>query len=117
MKFQWQYCGACDRTVRVVVTEASTADGQAPATDPELVCLEIGAKCTGGMCPLGAAEPGAMVRRIVRNGMPLDDLETVTGYCPTCDHDAELIRFGDGNAGCSECGNVGRFVTDHLESV
>lgn len=115
MKSQLQYCGACDRTVRVFVTEASTADGQAPATDPELVCLEIGERCTGSMCPLGATEPGGMVRRIVHNGLPLDGLDTVKAHCPWCDNDAEMIRFGDGNAGCSVCGSVGRWAKDHVE--
>jgi hypothetical protein len=109
------YCGACDRPVRVFITEAPTADGQAPVTDAVLVCLEIGANCTGNMCPLGAGEPSAMVRRIVRNGIALSTLESVKAHCPSCDTDAEIILYGDGKAGCSICGSVGRWVIGHLE--
>jgi hypothetical protein len=115
VKSYQQYCGACDRPVRVLITAASTADGQAAATDPELVCLEIGASCTGNMCPLGADEPSAMVRRIVRHGLPLDTLETVMAHCPSCDNDAEMILYGDRKAGCSVCGSIGRWALDHFE--
>jgi hypothetical protein len=115
MKSQQLYCGACDRPVRVLITETPSTEGQAPAEDPEVVCLEIGAQCTGNLCPLGATEPGAMVRRIVRNGIPLGTLETVTARCPACFNDAEMILYGDGRAGCSVCGSDGRWVVDHLE--
>jgi hypothetical protein len=115
MKSQRLFCGACDRPVRVLITEEPATEGQAPASDAELVCLEIGAQCTGNLCPLGAAEPGAMVRRIVRNGIPLDTLETVMAQCPACFNQAEMILYGDGRAGCSACGADGRWVIDHLE--
>lgn len=115
MKSQRLFCGACDRPVRVLITEAPSTEGQAPATDAEIVCLEIGAQCTGNLCPLGAAEPSAMVRRIVRNGIPLSTLETVTAPCPSCFNTTEMVLYGDGRAGCSVCGSEGRWVIDHLE--
>ena len=58
MKSQQLFCGACDRPVRVLITDTPTTEGQATADDAEVVCLEIGAQCTGNLCPLGAAEPG-----------------------------------------------------------
>jgi len=115
MKSHQLFCGACDRPVRVLITEAPLAEGQALLTDAELICLEIGAKCTGTMCPLGAAEPSAMIRRLVRNGVPLDHLDTVTARCPSCGNDAEMVLYGDGNAGCSACGSSGLWVVDHVE--
>ncbi len=117
MKSQQLYCGACDRPVRVLITEMPGEEGQASAADAELVCLEIGAQCTGNLCPLGAAEPSAMVRRIVRNGIPLNTLETVMAQCPACFNDAEMILYGNGRAGCSACGADGRWVVDHLETA
>lgn len=115
MKNQQLFCGACDRPVRVLITEPATVEGHASVHDAELVCLEIGSHCTGNMCPLGAAEPSAMVGRIIRNGIPLDTLETVTAHCPSCDNDAEMILYGSGKAACSVCGSNGRWVIDHLE--
>ncbi len=115
MKSHQLYCGACDRPVRVLITEAPSGEGQASVMDSEVVCLEIGANCTGNMCPLGAAEPSAMVRRIVRNGIPLNTLETVQAHCASCDNDAEMILYGDQKAACSVCGTSGRWVINHLE--
>ena len=116
MKFQWQYCGACDRTVRVLVTDRPSAEGQAPAMDAELVCLEVGHQCTGGMCPMGAGGAAGVVRRIVQNGYPLDSLDTANGHCPVCDSDAEMILYGSDQAGCSICGTTGRWAQDHIET-
>jgi hypothetical protein len=116
MKSHQLFCSACDRPVRVLITEAPEHEGQATLQDAELVCLEIGAKCTGNMCPLGAGEPDAMVRRIIRNGIPLDTLQTVTARCPTCDADTEMVLYGDRRAACSVCGTVGRWTVDHVES-
>jgi len=115
MKSQQLFCSACDRPVRVLITEEPTSEGQAEVTDAEVICLEIGSQCTGHLCPLGAAEPGAMVRRIVRNGVPLDTLQTVQADCPSCFSRTEMILYGDGKAGCSACGADGRWVVDHIE--
>ena len=54
-----------------------------------------------------------MVGRLIRNGVPLDSLTTVTAECPTCENDAEMVLFGDGRAACSLCGTprVGRSTT------
>jgi hypothetical protein len=101
--------------VRVLVTQAPAAERQAPAGDAELVCLAIGPKCTGNMCPLGAAEPSAMVRRLVRNGILPSTLETLRAHCPSCDNEVEMILYGDSKACCSVCGSVGRWVINRLE--
>lgn len=115
MKNLQMFCGACDRPVRVLITEAPKDEGQASIHDSELVCLEIGAHCNGNMCPLGATEPSAMVGRIIRNGIPLDTLKTVTATCPSCDAEAEMILYGDGKAACTICGASARWTMDHIE--
>lgn len=109
------FCSACDREVRVLITPALNEQGQAVLHDSEVVCLDIGSKCTGNMCPLGAAEPNAMVSRIIRNGIPLDTLSTVTARCPACDNEAEIVLYGEGRAACSICGTAARWVVDHVE--
>ena len=115
MKNHQMYCSACDRQVRVLITGAPVYDGQAPLRGEELVCLEIGDRCTGNLCPVGAAEPGEMVRRIVRNGIPLETLNTVTAFCTTCDLEQQIVLFGNGRAMCSVCQTPARWVVDHLE--
>ncbi len=117
MKSHQMYCGACDREVRVMITPDPSAQGQAPLRDSEIVCLEIGSQCTGNMCPLGAAEPSAMVGRIIRNGVPLNTLSTVLATCPACGNDAEMVLYGEGRAACSICGTAARWVLDHIESA
>jgi hypothetical protein len=109
------FCSACDREVRVLITPALNEQGQAVLHDSEVVCLDIGSRCTGNMCPLGAAEPNAMVARIVRNGIPLDTLSTVQARCPACDNDVEMVLYGEGRAACSICGTASRWVVDHVE--
>lgn len=110
------YCSACDRQVRVMISEAPAHDGQATLHDEEVICLEIGDRCTGGMCPIGAAAPGSMVARLVRLGLPTDGLRTVTATCPTCDVEAEMVLYGGGRAACSVCGATARWLADHVEA-
>jgi len=90
-------------------------DDQAPLRDEELICLDIGSRCTGNLCPLGATAPNAMVGRLIRNGVPLDSLTTVTAECPTCENSAEMVLYGDGRAACSICGTAARWAYDHVE--
>lgn len=109
MRSQKVYCGACDRNVRVLITNPpSVAEGQAPLHDSEVVCLEIGEHCTGGLCPIGAAAPDDMVRRLMHSGLPLDGLRTVKARCPSCEFESELALQANGHATCLLCGsNVG----------
>jgi len=110
------FCSACDRPVRVLITEPSTESGQASIHDTEVVCLEIGNRCNGNMCPVSGVEPSAMVARLIRNGLPIASLETVRASCPACDAETEIVLFGDGKAVCSICGTPARWVVDHLEA-
>jgi hypothetical protein len=117
MKSHRLFCNACDREVRVMITDAPLLDGQATLHDEEVVCLEIGEKCTGNLCPLGAVEPNAMVARIVRNGLPLDGLRTLLAECPTCSRMTEMVLYGGGRAACTECGSPARWTVDHAEPL
>ena len=115
MKSHRMFCSACDREVRVLITEAPLYDGHAPLHPDELICLEIGTRCTGNLCPLGAAEPNEMVHRLLRNGVPLDSLNTVTARCPQCGDETEMVLYGSGRASCTVCGVAARWVVDHVE--
>lgn len=115
MKSAQLFCGACDREVRVMITEAPDHEGQAPLHDEEVICLEIGEQCTGALCPLGAVAPDAMVERLMRNGLPTDNLRTVRAECPTCGAETEMVLYGGGRAACSVCGAHARWTAEHIE--
>lgn len=117
MKNAQLFCSACDRQVKVMISEAPLHEGQATLHDEEVVCLEIGDKCTGALCPLGAVEPNAMVARIVRNGLPTDGLRTVRAVCPSCGVEAEIALYGRGRASCTVCGTSARWSLDHVEPL
>ncbi|SRR6476646_10398643 len=107
MRSQKVYCGACDRNVRVLITNPPTVtEGQAPLHDSEVVCLEIGEHCTGGLCPLGASAPDDMVRRLMHSGIPLEGLRTVTALCPECEFVSEMALQAGGHATCLLCGST-----------
>ena len=114
MKNHEMYCSACDRNVRVLITETPIYPDQAPLRDEEVICLEIGSHCTGSLCPIGAAAPHAMVGRLIRNGLPLDSLTTMKAECPTCENEADMVLYGNGRAACSVCGTVGYWMADHV---
>jgi hypothetical protein len=117
MKSTRTFCSACDRPVRVMISEGPAHGAHATIHDEEVVCLEIGSQCTGQMCPIGAAAPDAMVARIVRHGLPTDGLRTVTALCPACGDETEMVLYGDGKAACTICGSPARWSVDHAEPV
>lgn len=117
MKGHELFCSACDRQVRVMITDSPAHEGQATLHDEELVCLEIGEQCTGNLCPLGATAPSAMVARIVRNGLPTRGLHTVQAACPSCDRETELVLYGQGRAACTVCGSPFRWTATHAEPM
>ena len=106
MNPQTVFCSACDRNVQVLMSDSGHDDAQANVHDPEMVCMEIGDKCTGSLCPLGAAEPNAMVSRLIRSGCTLDHLKLERGYCSACSMEADLALYGKGMAACTICGTT-----------
>jgi hypothetical protein len=52
------YCSACDRDVTIAV-----ADGDKDFKLEGAVCLDIGATCTGTLCPICAVAPETMRER------------------------------------------------------
>lgn len=117
MKSHRLYCGACDRDVWVMITEAPPADGQAMLHDEEVVCLEIGLRCNGNLCPIGAGAPNAMVGRMIRNGYPLEGMRTVRSVCPSCGLEGEMVLYGNGRAACTTCASPARWTLEHAEPL
>jgi len=110
-------CSACARPVHILVTPAHELDGHANLHDAEVICLDVGEQCTGGLCPLGNTAPDAMMSRLIRNGLPLDGLRTVKATCPACDAPVEMVLYGEGRAACTVCGTPARWVMRHAEPL
>ena len=117
MKKSQLFCSACDRQVHVMISEAPLGEHQATVHDDELICLEIGEHCTGNLCPLGAAEPNAMVGRLIHEGLSTDGLRKVKATCPSCGIEAEFVLYGKGRASCTVCGTAAKWEAEHVEPM
>ena len=106
MEHRTAYCSACDKDVHVVVTDEPSQDGHANLWDAEIVCLELGHRCTGTLCPVGATSPVVMAARLVRNGLQSKLHPIVNMDCPTCDASTSFVVLSAEAATCSECGTT-----------
>jgi len=104
MKTQTAYCSACDKDVSIVITDQPSSDGQASLNDSEIVCLEIGSQCTGGLCPVGATSSVVMAARLVRNGLQTQMHLVVKRHCDSCGMDADFVTVDNKYATCTVCG-------------
>jgi hypothetical protein len=104
MKTQTVYCSACDREVRVVLTDEPSQDGHANLHESELVCLEIGHECTGNLCPVGATPPTVMAARLVRNGLLAAMEPGIVTKCAACGAVAPHMIVDHTYMTCTECG-------------
>ena len=106
MQTQTAFCSACDKDVRIVITDEPSQDGHANLHESEVVCLEIGDHCTGSMCPIGAASPTIMAARLVRNGLQTVMQPMLIAPCPGCARETRHIVASRGEATCLECGMI-----------
>lgn len=104
MKTQIAYCSACDRDVQVILPVVPLHDAQAPVGDAEIVCLEVGERCTGSLCPVGAVSPTAMMVRRVRSGVHPVLEPIVKAECPTCVRVTDYAIISPEYATCIDCG-------------
>jgi hypothetical protein len=103
------FCSACDRDVRIIITDTPVQDAQAPVGDAEIVCLDIGDRCTGNLCPIGAVSSTAMMARLVRSGARSLVQPLVKAECETCGRVTDYIIVSPAYATCADCGStVGR---------
>ena len=106
MKTQIAFCSACDRDVRILVSDEPLHDAQAPVVDAEVVCLEIGQQCTGSLCPVGAVSPTAMMVRKVRSGVRSVLQPLVKAECDVCGCVTDHYLVSPEYATCGECGRT-----------
>src|SRR5688572_6487201 len=82
------YCSARDQEVKVFLTDEPAHDGQAPMVDAEVLCLEIGERCTGSLCPICAMSADAVDARLVHHGLRPEVHRKVRAHCTNCEVDA-----------------------------
>jgi hypothetical protein len=103
------FCSARDSDVRVLLTDEPAHDGHASLLDSEIICLEIGEKCTGSMCPVCAMPPAAVDARLAKSGYRPEVRRKVIGHCSGCDRDTELLLSCGGYFSCTECGTTAKW--------
>jgi hypothetical protein len=108
MKTIAAYCSACDQDVRLVLTDEPVQDGPSPIHDCEVVCLEIGERCSGALCPLGAVPPVVMAARLVRNGLRTEMQPIVKALCPACGDSTDFVIVSRDTCICSQCGTTSK---------
>ncbi len=117
MKVQKMFCSGCDRDVRVVLTAEPAWEGHATVQEPEFVCLEIGATCTGALCPLCAQSPAVMASKLARHELETGGLPRLRATCDGCGLEGELVVIGHTYVHCPDCGTTSRWSVipeDHL---
>ena len=115
MKTVDAYCSACDQQVRLVLTDEPVQDDPSPIHDAEVVCLEIGERCSGALCPVGAVPPIVMAARLVRNGLQTQMQPIVKGDCCNCDETTDFVVVSGEYCICSQCGTTARRDTVDLK--
>lgn len=104
MKTTMAYCSACDRDVMIALSDEPVFEGQANLPDPEVICMEIGHKCTGAMCPIGAQPPAVMAVRLVRSGLKPIVQPLVAARCDGCDQVTNFAVIDERTVTCTVCG-------------
>ena len=103
------YCSARDQDVRIVLTDAPMQDAQANIFDGEVVCLEIGQKCSGGMCPICAVSLEAMDVRLAKSGLRQEVHRKFQAHCDDCGHETVHLLSSGGYVTCTECNATSRW--------
>lgn len=113
MKKQMIFCSACDREVSVIMADVPRiTDGQATLADSAVVCLEMGERCSGALCPVGAVSQEAMAVRIAKSGLRPDLHATVRAVCDGCQQERDLMLTRGGYVTCPDCGATRRMMRD-----
>ena len=104
------FCSHCDKDVEVAVTPGVHRSGHATLGDPgELVCLDFGDVCDGGICPLAKLRPVVMAVRLARSGLR-EEWTTVRAACEGCGQVSDLKVLDQDHAFCDLCGSTNTWM-------
>jgi hypothetical protein len=104
------YCPGCNRSIRLVTTPEHR-DGHASLPDgADVVCLDFGAGCTEGRCPVTGAMGIVMGVRLAKSHLRDEAFQTVRATCQACDNVAELEILDDSHVFCPICEATSRWA-------
>jgi len=104
------FCSHCDKKVEVTVSSGAPRNGQATLGDQgDLVCLDFGDECDGGICPLAKIRPVVMAVRLARSGLR-EEWTTVRAQCEGCGQVSDLKVLDREHAFCALCGTTNTWM-------
>jgi len=109
------FCPGCNRSIRLVSAEEHR-DGPANLPDGlQAVCLDFGAGCTEGRCPVTGAAGIVMGVRLARSHLADDAFEAIQARCQACGNVADLEVLDDDYAFCPICESTSRWAMLELD--
>lgn len=111
------YCAHCQKDVHFVVTPSPAHNGHATLPDGnQVVCLDFGHACEGGLCPLSGLPPMVMGVRLARSGEAKGEpWSVVHAVCEECSFPTEFKVLDAKSGLCTVCGSVNRLVLLKLD--
>ena len=117
METRKMYCSQCKADVTVTVTPRPL-HGTGHATLPDggqLVCLDLGPRCTDARCAVSDMPREVMAIRLARSGLRPQKLEHVQALCEGCERVAQLAVIDESHAVCPDCDTVNRWAMLRLD--
>lgn len=104
------FCPGCSRSIRLV-EPPEHRDGQANLPEGlDAVCLDFGAGCTDGRCPITGVPGIVMGVRLARSHLDDDRFQRVTTRCQACGNVADLEVLDADYAFCPICETTSRWT-------
>ena len=109
------YCPGCNRSIRLVSADEHR-DGHANLPEgADVVCLDFGAGCSEGRCPVTGAMGIVMGVRLARSHLEDEGFETVHAKCQACGNVADLEVLSDDYVFCRICESTVRWALLDLD--
>lgn len=109
------FCPGCDRSIQLVSADEHR-DGQANLPDGlDVVCLDFGAGCTEGRCPVTGTAGIVMGVRLARSHLADDTFSTVRARCQACGNVTDLEVLDDDYVFCPICESTSRWAMLKLD--
>ena len=108
METRTTFCSHCNKSVKLGITPAAEHGGHANLPEGgDLVCLDFGAGCEGGECPISGLPSIVMGFRLARSQEDKSDpWPVVNATCDACGQKTDLEVLDSSHAYCTICGTT-----------